>query len=81
MNTEKEKSAREETPMTRVWAIVVGSMLVVGTISLIWYSATIAKEKRDNNKEEEVIQQSIEKITAYRDLLKSGTTSSQLHIN
>lgn len=76
MNTETEQGSRKETPMLRVWMLVLSSMLIVGAISFIWYSTMIAKEKSENKKEEEVVQQSIANIAAYRDTLKASTSAA-----
>ena len=73
---DNEKQEKTATPMGRVWVIVASTMLATVVIGLLWHMTTIGKYRFKNNLEAQMVQQNIQKLTAYRDQLSARATST-----
>lgn len=60
----------QQTPMGRVWLIVLVSMVLVFGASWLWHLMGMSEQKRRNSIEDAPVVRNIEAITRYRDVLK-----------
>lgn len=76
---QKEADSVEEmtdTPMGRVWAIVLGSMFAVAAASFIWHYMGILQLRSDEKVYERHTERNIERLTAFRAQLVASTTTA-----
>lgn len=59
------------TPMGRVWLIVLGTMLVSGSLAWMWHLRAIAEAHAENLREAEKIRARIVELETYRDVLRA----------
>ena len=55
-----------ETPMGRVWSIVLGTMFVVSLVSFIWHYLGMLEERKEQMASEHEISRDIERLVAFR---------------
>jgi hypothetical protein len=64
----------KQTPMGKVWMVVLGTMLFTVVGSYIWHLTTLERLKMDNAHENNMLRLEIKKLTDYRDTLVASTT-------
>lgn len=76
MNTEHPAKAEEmgDTPMGRVWVIVLGTMVLVTAASFLWHYMGILKLRSDEKVYEDRAKTNIERLTAFRAELEASST-------
>lgn len=69
------------TPMGKVWLIVLGTMLVSGSMTWAWHIHTITVAHEENLREQEAIRARIIGLQTYRDILRSeGVTGAEAYL-
>lgn len=76
VNNKQSDVSVPETPMGRVWGIVLGTMFVVSLVSFIWHYLGMLELRKEQTTSEHEISRDIERLVAFRaDIAtKSSTT-------
>ena len=75
-NEVEQTEEMKNTPMGRVWGIVLGTMFAVAALSFIWHYMGILKLRSDEKVYEQQSERNIERLTAFRAELSASTTAA-----
>ena len=75
-NLENENRETVSTPMGKLWNVIGVTMLGTILIGYAWHGMEMFKLRTQNEHEENAVRVNIVKLTAYRDQLKAGASST-----
>ena len=75
-NNRQEDESVPETPMGRVWSIVLGTMFIVSLVSFIWHYLGMLELRKEQTASENEVSRDIERLVAFRaDVAARSTTT------
>lgn len=74
--TDTKEEEMSDTPMGRVWAIVLGTMFAVAALSFLWHYMGILELRKEKKVYEQHTKTNIERLTAFRAQLEASSTAA-----